>query len=1348
MWFGVDGLFLQDYDILGIMGEPTINPHIWAIGKMTDFDNVVVPLANAWNNLYTTAQNTGLVSEVNLRKIAVMNGRMQKWRSRFGDTGLSIDINTNSAVADEMWQSINNACWDVDDTLGGVHWWSLPENNQGTGEQNPPASLPTLTTQYTLNHMLRMFGPLAPVGYSPRCGENYTNFFEISGLEDESLDVTDSNLGHTNFEFNGGLPIQGQLAAESFYGYNADGLLSDFTNLFPEGSSTSDAEKLLLFDWECYKLFYDVQGYFTRIEQYVLENVYIEPELFPGFDMLTGGQFPWGLAPSGFLDSNYTGQEIYYAYQEVIVPGAMLAGAIPVSAIHPNFFQGGINGSTFQDLLNGFLTNQNEPGTNYWISVGQEIYNHIQMFGPSGQGGYLKDNYTIDQIGNAYNEFLGDYGNMATNFPLELSTAGLNGLNWPSQPFPPYNPGDPDDFLNGFAAGRSGQGGYNGINLAEFARFIIQNYLEVNVTGGENTNLLQQVYANYPILQQPISPTQARSLRTPLDYKSSFINSTQLLTPSEKEKYNYCRKVQSGLVSWGQQYDTLYQSAPYKKLIRYFEPNGAPPYENSIYPIDNVQTGVTTGTLEGLNPYDLNQFLLFANNSSAPSDAIRDVLHQLTFAQGGIDAYELQNWQNWLEGGCVDYYSNTPPIFNSNYIPQDVVSTLGVFNPFNGQILFTDNVTYSGDLIVTYTGEVFNDWWSICNYLNQFPELKDGKIDFIRPYNIAADGDFTDVLLYTSNPQYTPGGVVQNGFYPSNPDAPFPMDFFTPGAPIRIRSYPGITITTNAFGPPPENRGFAPGTGIIEMINTLISEGITGPVIDGYPVGGGLEGSDGDGIYSYEDGLLFVERYNDYRPLQLINYALENNIMNLLYNFLPINSTATNISDYAIGELLQESSPLLIENPITAIGIFDNTNNAIKSFDSILGNDTTEGYFSDGPGTDGMKKSPTFEEASSLGYQKRGDDTLNGSNIFTQSINPTNHAYYFTITNGSPDDPSSIDIFDVSFGHIRGSGSLGLAGLGGQAGGSHGVKSPSEAVYRQAANELIGEGSGSFFSLSQSVFHEQSVGTLDTQVSYMSPNPNPDEFIWILRSKQNLQGNKGFDKFVEINLSGSDAAGNGVSTKLSVDSAGFTQQNGLKRHYLFKSPAVNPGHLTGGVYGYWYPEVGTFIINSKITETHNGFNSLASVQFNSPLARHNGMKPNAIAFANYEANNALKLVNNLRNATTSGEEAIKFLRLEKGQGSSNNTQLNILGCIHLTPNQFNFTTNPTRFVSMNANGEYETFNDTMKYDEGLNTSPTTYITQVDLYDDKGYKIATSKLSKPIKKDFNSEVVIKFALTDY
>ena len=64
---------------------------------------------------------------------------------------------------------------------------------------------------------------------------------EISGLEDESLDVTDSNLGHTNFEFNGGLPIQGQLAAESFYGYNMDGLLSDFTNLFPEGSSTSDA---------------------------------------------------------------------------------------------------------------------------------------------------------------------------------------------------------------------------------------------------------------------------------------------------------------------------------------------------------------------------------------------------------------------------------------------------------------------------------------------------------------------------------------------------------------------------------------------------------------------------------------------------------------------------------------------------------------------------------------------------------------------------------------------------------------------------------------------------------------------------------------------------------------------------------------------------------------------------------------------------------------------------------------------------------------------------------------------------------------------------------------------------
>ena len=54
----------------------------------------------------------------------------------------------------------------------------------------------------------------------------------------------------------------------------------------------------------------------------------------------------------------------------------------------------------------------------------------------------------------------------------------------------------------------------------------------------------------------------------------------------------------------------------------------------------------------------------------------------------------------------------------------------------------------------------------------------------------------------------------------------------------------------------------------------------------------------------------------------------------------------------------------------------------------------------------------------------------------------------------------------------------------------------------------------------------------------------------------------------------------------------------------------------------------------------------------------------------------------------------------------------------------------------------------MKFNQVLRTSPTTYITHVDLYDRFGIKVAVARLSTPIKKDFNSSVVIKILLNEY
>ena len=105
-------------------------------------------------------------------------------------------------------------------------------------------------------------------------------------------------------------------------------------------------------------------------------------------------------------------------------------------------------------------------------------------------------------------------------------------------------------------------------------------------------------------------------------------------------------------------------------------------------------------------------------------------------------------------------------------------------------------------------------------------------------------------------------------------------------------------------------------------------------------------------------------------------------------------------------------------------------------------------------------------------------------------------------------------------------------------------------------------------------------------------------------------------------------------------------------------------------------------------------------------------------------------------------------------------------------NEFNFTTNITRFndlkhsegfnkftaqgthpatsqgtetMTFDENGSYVTFPNESGRPDNPPPSPTTYITHVDLYDVAGFRVATAKLSKPIKKDFNSEVIIKIHL---
>ena len=48
----------------------------------------------------------------------------------------------------------------------------------------------------------------------------------------------------------------------------------------------------------------------------------------------------------------------------------------------------------------------------------------------------------------------------------------------------------------------------------------------------------------------------------------------------------------------------------------------------------------------------------------------------------------------------------------------------------------------------------------------------------------------------------------------------------------------------------------------------------------------------------------------------------------------------------------------------------------------------------------------------------------------------------------------------------------------------------------------------------------------------------------------------------------------------------------------------------------------------------------------------------------------------------------------------------------------------------------------MEWDEDGTSSPTTFPNSIQLYDASGYLVANANLSTSIKKDFNSEIIIK------
>jgi hypothetical protein len=139
-----------------------------------------------------------------------------------------------------------------------------------------------------------------------------------------------------------------------------------------------------------------------------------------------------------------------------------------------------------------------------------------------------------------------------------------------------------------------------------------------------------------------------------------------------------------------------------------------------------------------------------------------------------------------------------------------------------------------------------------------------------------------------------------------------------------------------------------------------------------------------------------------------------------------------------------------------------------------------------------------------------------------------------------------------------------------------------------------------------------------------------------------------------------------------------------------------PSSVTQGVYGYFLPDIGTIVINPDACGITPGRGS------------------------NTDANNPSSFLSRIGKFYMNFQESV----------TSN------FAFIRARNAEFNYSCNPTFFRS-GSNG-------TVLYPD-LAQNPQVFITTVGLYNDNNELLAVAKLSKPIKKDFTKEALIRVKL---
>ena len=319
--------------------------------------------------------------------------------------------------------------------------------------------------------------------------------------------------------------------------------------------------------------------------------------------------------------------------------------------------------------------------------------------------------------------------------------------------------------------------------------------------------------------------------------------------------------------------------------------------------------------------------------------------------------------------------------------------------------------------------------------------------------------------------------------------------------------------------------------------------------------------------------------------------------------------------------------------------------------------------------------------------------------MYTSSVqvNGTSGNYYLTIYNTASTDTAAEIQFNIAYGNQYGSGSLlynaGINGL-----------SPTRTIYGQFRNLIYGDENAAFT---------------------FNGITKPDFYALTIersRFKQSL-----FPGSLNLTLYSAS-----TSITLTDNSNDITTVSYLDCGRVFQivsgsygsaislassaAGAVAAGMTISGSYGLFLPDIGTIILNASALDL--------------PFV-NGGINLNTQRISNSNSSNPTRLYStgSGRIGLTTGSFTSSFVL------NSQETITSDFVFVRARNGEFNYSENPS-FISGSTG--------TILYDAFIQ-NPQTYITTVGMYNDNNELLGVAKLSKPLKKDFTKEALIRVKL---